>query len=228
MQTESGELFQNDVLHFEDEQNVENDDYLRGNVQPTIKLPAQRRCFSHLLNLASADFQKNLPNLASKAFMQTYNKLNALWHTTNRSSYAKSICRKELNCSLKIPCDTRWNSKFDSIKKILEICKSEPSFERNKINGLIRRLKSELYAAGHLSPLTQNDLSVIETYVQIMEPLAFALDKLQGEYNCSQGYILPVLISMKLRISSIETRDSNILEDFKVTMLQVSCWLSCY
>lgn len=47
-----------------------------------------------------------------------------------------------------------------------------------------------------------------------------ALDKLQGEKNCSQGYILPVLFAMKHRIEQQDATNSNIGKDFKTTMLE--------
>lgn len=220
MQTETGELFQTEILEFAVEENSQPDDYFGGSAssaeEPRIKLPPQRRCFSHLLNLASQDFDKELPAAADRAFKQTYNKLNALWRTTNRSSYAKSICEKELGCVLKTPCETRWNSRFDSIKKIFDI----EVGERNKINSLVRRLKSELAASSHLSLLDQNDISVMENYIKVMQPIACALDTLQGEYNCSQGFILPVLFSMKHRVEMTEG-SFNILMDFKRGMLLV-------
>lgn len=224
MQTEQGELFQSDILNFDTVQTVETDDYFGDNIlnqEPQIKLPPQRRCFSHLLNLTSQDFEKDLPEIPQRAFKQTYNRLNALWHTTNRSSFAKIICQNELGCLLKIPCETRWNSKFDSIKKVFDICKSDMNPERNKINILIRRLKTELKSANHLMLLEPSDFLVMENYVKVMQPIACALDTLQGEYNCSQGIILPVISSMKHRISSLE-ENCNIVIDFKRTMMTVS------
>lgn len=223
MQTANGELFQSDILNFETEQTEAPDDYFGDHVmqQPPIRLPPQRRCFSHLLNLTSQDFEKELPEIPQRAFKQTYNKLNALWHTTNRSSFAKTICQNELGCLLKIPCETRWNSKFDSIKKVFDICKGDMNLERNKINILIRRLKTELKSANHLLLLESSDFLVMENYVKVMQPVACALDTLQGEYNCSQGIILPVISSMKHRISSLED-NCNIIIDFKRTMLAVS------
>lgn len=224
MQTELGELFQSDVLNFDSVEDTESDDYFGDDVlnqQPQLKLPPQRRCFSHLLNLSSQDFEKELPSIPERAFKQTYNKLNALWHTTNRSSFAKTICQNELGCLLKIPCETRWNSKFDSIKKAFEICKGDFHNERNKLNILIRRLKTELKSANHLQTLEQSDYYVMDNYIKVMQPVACALDTLQGEYNCSQGMILPVISSMKFRISSLE-ENCNIITDFKRTMLLVS------
>lgn len=223
MQNDDGELFQSEILQLDSQQASEANIYFGDDIltdEPQFKLPPQRRCFSHLLNLTSHDFEKNLPLNAERAFIASYNKLHALWHTSNRSSYAKSVCSEILGCLLSIPCETRWNSKFDSMKQVYEIMRRESNFERNPINAFIRKLKCELQSAGHLQLFDTSDFCVITKYVKVMEPIANALDTLQGEYNCSQGLILPVLLSMKHRVSSLD-ENSNIGADFKRTILKV-------
>lgn len=68
--------------------------------------------------------------------------------------------------------------------------------------------------------LTNIDLIVMAQYEKVFTPVARALDILQGEYNNSQGLILPVLLSMKARISAIE-ESHNIIKDFKTNMLKL-------
>lgn len=224
MQSETGELFQSSIIDFSQIQasSSEVDDYFGGSSshqEPRHKLPSQRRCYSHHLNLVPKDFAKRLPVNAERVFTQTYNKLNSLWNTTNRSCRGKTICKEILGCVLKTPCDTRWNSKFDSIKKIFEIIKIG-NIESNKVNILIKRLRLELKSANHLQTLSAADVNILAMYIAIMQPVAVALDTLQGEYNCSQGFILPVLFSMKHHINEVPvTCDFD--GDFKSTMLKV-------
>lgn len=52
-----------------------------------------------------------------------------------------------------------------------------------------------------------------------MGPVSIALDRLQSEKNSSQGYVLPVLISLRHRINSVEK--NGIVNHFKRTMLDV-------
>lgn len=225
MQNETGELFQSEILDFHNQPTIENfDDYVgtssATNTQQQFVLPPQRRCQSHIYNLASQKFEKQLPPNADKVFKSVYNKLHSLWNICNRSSRAKTICKEVLGCILKVPCETRWNSKFDCIKLVLDIIIRDAHFEHNLINVLIKRLKIELKSANHLQTIEQSDVAVIEKYIKVMQPVACALDTLQGEYNCSQGYILPVLLTLKHRLSCIE-ESSNIDVDFKRTMLKV-------
>lgn len=90
---------------------------------------------------------------------------------------------------------------------------------KTKINSLIQRLKVELKSAQHLNILTANDWYVVEEYLKITRPVACALDKLQGEKNGSQGFIIPVLLSTKHHISKQTGRV--IINDFKRVMLTV-------
>lgn len=81
-----------------------------------IELPAQRRCVSHILNLISKDFEKNLDGFAKTAHQNTFDALHTLWSITRNSSNAKTICKEILGVVLKFPTATRWNSKFDCVK----------------------------------------------------------------------------------------------------------------
>lgn len=60
----------------------------------------------------------------------------------------------------------------------------------------------------------------MESYGMMFEPVARALDVLQGEVNNSQGLIIPVLQSMKLHINSIDVT-GNIVRDFKSVLTRL-------
>lgn len=169
---------------------------------------------SHILNLLSNDFQKRLTGIARSAFSATMESLHTLWAITRTSSKAKSICKEVLGEILKYPCATRWNSTTDCIVQC------NRSHIRNKLNTLIEKLQKELdsISSRQLKLLHNNDFQVMSAYEKVLEPVARALDTLQGEKNNSQGYIVPVLHSLKIRISGIEPTN-NILKDFKSTMV---------
>lgn len=210
---------QNDSSDF-NEANSENNfmSYFgeRADVVDIIKMPPQRRCVSHLLNLLWQYFEKRyLLGIAKTVLCQTLSKLHTLWILTHRSSQAKTICKTILGQILKVPCETRWNSRYDAVK----MC-SIPDIQRN-LNKLIQKLKSDLNCASsrNLQTLTPNDFAVIEQYVAVLEPVAISLDLMQKEFNSSQGYIMPVLFSMSHRIKQIK-ESSNIASDFKAAMIK--------
>lgn len=82
-----------------------------------IKMPPQRRCVSHILNLVPKDFEKNLCGVAKIALNNTFESLHSLWVIIRNSSYAKTICKEILGVILEFPTETRWNSKIHCIKQ---------------------------------------------------------------------------------------------------------------
>lgn len=176
-----------------------------------LKLPRQRRCTSHLLNLVPNDFEKKLSGNAQKALITTLSKLQVIWVVPRRSSLAKTICKEVLGEVLKILVETRWNSKYDSIAQIFKL--------KLKINTYIEKLKVAIGRQTSIQQLTKEDWTVIGTYLKIMEPVAISLDRLQGEKDCGQGYIIPTLVLMRHQILSLD--GGLLLNDFREVMLQV-------
>lgn len=223
-----GEQFVNEVLTLEQPngQNSEADvddeiHYFEDNrpnegISHQIKLPPQRRCVSHLLNLLSKDFEKNLEGNAKSAYEKLFDALRPIWFIIRKSSRAKEICKEVFGITLKYPTETRWNSTFDCISQL-----NEPAIQR-KLNSFIEAIKLELKSttASLLAPLTNDNFVVMAQYVKVFHPVAIALDILQGEFHCSQGSVLPVLISMKVHITQLEG-NNNIIRDFKSLMLNL-------
>lgn len=142
-------------------------------------LPGQRRCSSHQLNLVEADFVKELSGRAKSAYLSTFNKLQTIWVFPRRSACAKAIGKEILGKALIIPVVTRWNSKFDAVKRIYDL--------RERINDYIKRVKESIKAASILQELNKEDWAVIVAYIKVMEPIAISLDRLQNEKTCGQG-----------------------------------------
>jgi len=82
---------------------------------------------------------------------------------------------------------TRWNSLYEATQKI----------SSHKTNVCI------LFEKLHLPKLKVSEWAFIEEYCNVMKPLAFSLDKLQGEKNSFLGYVAPTLLVLrKLLIQS--------------------------
>ena len=58
-------------------------------------------------------------------------KCSALWNLSGRPKSAE-IIKETLNCQLRIPCATRWNSMFDSLSLL--------SKHKDKLNITVSRL----------------------------------------------------------------------------------------
>lgn len=174
----------NEFLDEEGQQNIETVN--------SIKLPPHRRCLSHLLNLIAGDFEKEISESQSRsklALYTTLNKLQKIWVLPRKSSYAKTIAKETLGCVLKQPCETRWNSKFDAMKRVYDL--------RPKINEYNDELKQKIQSAKNLQNMAVEDWSVMAAYLKVMEPVARALDTLQSDRDGNQGLIVPTLITMR-------------------------------
>lgn len=95
MAEENGELLASEIISFEPtlidtiQEEGDLDSYFdQPSVQGenTIKLPPQRRCESHELNLVSSDFEKQLPDFAKSALTSAYGKLYSVCVFTHRST----------------------------------------------------------------------------------------------------------------------------------------------
>lgn len=201
--------FEDDAIMSEvpttDSSELRNDEFAS---QP---LPPQRRCQSHLLHLTGSDFEENLTGRAKTIFIRTLNRLQSLWVFPRRSSQAKTYSQEILGTSLLIPCPTRWNSKYDAISKVLDLGPT-------KIDKYIKSLKQNMKSAAHLADLEKEDWLMINVYVKVLKPIATALDRLQGEKDCSQGYILPTLFAMRHRLTELD--GGTLLKSCRDTMLK--------
>lgn len=180
-----------------DEQDAENDifDAEDNAAVNEIQLPPHRRCLSHILNLIGSNFEKNLSGRAKTAFVTTFSKLQTIWVFPRKSSQAKTFATEVLGCVLKIPCETRWNSKYDAVKHVFDL--------KPKINEYVDKLKENIHRASHMPKITNEDWVVISAYLKVMEPVATSLDILQSERNGDQGLIVPALLTMRHNIAQV-------------------------
>lgn len=87
-----------------------------------FQLPKHQKCACHILNLVSSvDAQKALSNEHyKKLYRSVFGKCQALWNKSSRSALAAEA---ESRLQLLRPNQTRWNSTFMAVDRILQICK---------------------------------------------------------------------------------------------------------
>jgi len=131
-------------------------------------LPKHIRCASHTLNLlATTDFNKLVADesLGCKRLLRSaFAKCSSLWNSVSRSTKASDAAVDIIATSLRTPGETRWNSTFDAVKRLLE-----PRV-RSKLPQLMETLK--------LPQFSKIELEVLDEYVKFMGPVAIALDRL--------------------------------------------------
>ncbi|KAL5238145.1 hypothetical protein ACI65C_005555 [Semiaphis heraclei] len=150
-----------------------------------ISLPEHLTCAAHTLSLiATSDISKISDISYKKISKSVFEKLQSFWNIISRSSVASDKIYDICNCKFPVPILTRWNSMFNAVKKILAnkeklLC----GFDELKIN-----------------KLKIIEWKFLEEYCLVMEPLALALDKLQGEKSIFLGYVAPTIIALRLRL----------------------------
>lgn len=77
-------------------------------------------CSAHTLNLvATTDTSKITDFKYKKISRSAFGKFSSFWNLLSRSTIASDTVYKICQCKFPIPVVTRWNSFFDSIKKIV-------------------------------------------------------------------------------------------------------------
>ena len=123
----------------------------------------------------------------------TLAKCIAIWNKTSRSTACADVVREKLNTCFVVPNATRWNSFYDSVNKIREILEKTPD-----------ETMQQVFVALEVTPLSASQVNFIKEYCLVMQPLACALDILQGERNMYIGYLLPTLVSLELKLKSLK------------------------
>ena len=126
-------------------------------------------------------------------------KCSSLWNSVSRSTKASDAAVDIIATSLRTPGETRWNSTFDAVKRLLE-----PRV-RSKLPQLMETLK--------LPQFSKIELEVLDEYVKFMGPVAIALDRLQGESQCFLGLLMPTIqqVAKKINICSTTLQHCSVL-----------------
>ncbi|XP_067619911.1 uncharacterized protein [Eurosta solidaginis] len=160
--------------------------------RPKPSLSVHMRCASHTINLiASTDFTSFIKQSAtlSSQHSETINRCQVLWSLL-RSPKKREIMIEYLGKLLTKPICVRWNSLFDSLALIVSL--------RDDIITL-----SE--AVGITNTMQDSDFKYLEDYLNCTRPLIDTLNKLQGEKNCSYGYLLPCIITLRRKLLAVKT-----------------------
>lgn len=180
----------------EESDNGNDNDLNFGLLNHEYTLPKHKRCASHTLNLlATTDINNILKtNQALKSrHEKVLQKCNVLWNKAGRPKSAE-IIQMVLGHTLSYPAVTRWNSLYSAIKQIIT--------EKDKLKELYQKLDIK-------DGLKEAEIIYLEEYLAILSPVAETLNFLQGERNTFYGYLLPSIISLKVKFDKLK-QDLNI------------------
>ncbi|KAG0718858.1 hypothetical protein GWK47_007454 [Chionoecetes opilio] len=172
------------------------------------KLPTQRRCAAHTLNLlATTDVSKvvgwnyGTGRQARQPFTKAAAKAQGLWNLHNRSSVVANKIRDVVGRKLNTPCPTRWNTLYDATECLLKTALKDPE----TIEAINEVMKSEAAGKRAAAPVfTEEDKEILQEYCKVMKPVAICLHRLQAEVNAYMGILLPYLMLLKRDLQAIK------------------------
>lgn len=194
----------NDVDRRQMTERTISDNYIPDNDdEEDVSLSEHQRCVVHTVflipttdisNCLKEDENEGLSVLNSN----TMKKLSKYWNAAGRPK-SSEILREHFGCSLKRPCQTRWNSLFDCLQNIIEI-------GWNKIDTASIALK--------YPKLLQKEKAFVKEYHMVLKPIAVAVDHLQSENEFYLAAFVPCLLAMEKRYSDME-EDQSFTRRFK-------------
>lgn len=161
----------------------EIDELLHTNDQFVV-LPQHIKCMAHTFNLCSStDLVKEIEKDQNikKIHKQSTKKCQQLWNSQNTSIVKADFIKSKLQKLFKTPTVTRWNSFFDSLKDLLNIYDSN----RTEFDNVVSYLK--------LNSFTSVELDYLKSLCLCSEPIAIALDIIQGEKDIYCGVAIPLV-----------------------------------
>ena len=140
------------------------------NVKDEIALSSHLRCCFHTLSLvATSDPKTAIMGAYGKLHHGVFAKCSSLWNCAGRPK-SSEVIKRILDCQLRLPCSTRWNSLYDSLMALLK---------HKKLNDLMIALA--------LPSFREAEVEFIKEYAMILQPIAVALDRLQSDQICLHG-----------------------------------------
>jgi len=176
---------------------TENED----DTEEAIVLPPHERCASHTLSLICV---KDISDSKSKLMKSSFAKCYGIWNKSSRSTGCAEKIKDICGTYFTKPCDTRWNSLYDSLSSLL------------KKKDTLNKVCSEL----NVPTLQEHELEFIQQYCNCVQPVADALDRLQGENHTFYGELIPTLLTVKKKLQTISAQKPKHCEWLPKALLQ--------
>lgn len=151
----------------------------------------------NLCQIAEVDVKNSiyLDSFLGAQHTSLLNKCHILWNRCyDRKSFEQ--IKQILGYPLKTPTSS-WSSYFESLNHIL--------IEKERLNILLQNLEINEY-------FVETEIFYLEEYILILQQIATALNKLREDSNQFYGYILPTIITLKVKFEKLKN-----LENLKYT-----------
>uniref|UniRef100_W5N607 Uncharacterized LOC102693305 n=1 Tax=Lepisosteus oculatus TaxID=7918 RepID=W5N607_LEPOC len=154
-------------------------------------LPPHQRCAANTLGLiASSDVHQALSQGATRGlYRSAMAKCLAIWQKAHNSSLAADFIEEIASMKVVVPSAMRWIHEYRAIQKILSLTDEQLQEACNLL--VVESFQAE-------------EMLFLQEYVEVLKPLAYSLDFIQGEKKCFLGYLLPTVLTLKTKLSEIK------------------------
>lgn len=157
--------------------------------EPQYLLPHHQRCAAHTLNLVATNEVTKAASQgpSRKVYRSAMGKCAAIWNKAHRSTVAAEAVKDIADMMVSVPCVTRWSSEYKAVAKLTALTDDQ-------LSDICEQLS--------VPRLLAHEMTFLREYVDVLEPLAKAIDILQGEKNCYLGFLIPTILSLKTLLSN--------------------------
>lgn len=131
----------------------------QGEFEDILILPPHRRCASHTLSRVAVFDVENLIEGKDGQLKALHDsvmaKCRSVWNHQARSTLGHDYITEKMGTLFVVPNETRWNSKFDALKYMLD-----------KVVSMSQQLKA-LFAEKKIEYFTANEIQWIREYVDV-------------------------------------------------------------
>ena len=165
---------------------------MRMDYKDAAQFAGRIKCGAHMWNqVASEDYEKAFQNFPfSETYMTALERAKALW---NNNSLTASASYRELN--IIAPSDNRWDTLLAAIVSLNKV------LEENKDDLHLMMIQEEL------TTFDDKDVIFLAEYAKVMQPVATALNILQGNGKNYLGWLLPLFATTVIRLNEVKSKE---------------------
>lgn len=137
-----------------------------------------------------------------------FGKASALSNRVKQSPKVSDFVMEKLGIGFVLPNDTRWNSMFLAMQRLAHVSTLTPKANTQESGDAAtpqydRLILHSVHDEFGLRRFSEEEIHFTHHFVNVMRPLASALNILQGENNLYLGFLAPTIVHLKSDLNSL-------------------------